>query len=113
MKRYIIALAALFLFTGCFDDGVGNIIYVNGGTSEQTLDIKAPIGEGPFPAIIFIHGGSYKDGSLDDMKDEFNQAIGKGYVAVTINYRLTHPNLNVDSEIGLLNLKMPNAQSVG
>lgn len=58
-------------------------------SSSQKMDIYIPEGEGPFPAVILIHGGAFKAG--DKAMDAENAAklVANGYVAITINYRLS------------------------
>ncbi len=64
-----------------------------GNLEEQTLDIFLPDeGEGPFPIIIYIHGGGWimgtkRMGALDCIKD----CIKHGYALATVDYRLA-PN---------------------
>jgi acetyl esterase/lipase len=57
---------------------------------NQKLDILLPPeGEGPFPTLIFIHGGAFIFGSKRDT--QFLQAIdgiNRGYAVVTVEYRL-------------------------
>lgn len=57
---------------------------------NQRLDIYLPPeGEGPFPTIIFVHGGAFILGDKRD--DQFLQAIdgiNRGYAVVSIEYRL-------------------------
>lgn len=53
------------------------------------LDIYVPAGKGPFPVVVFIHGGSWSFGDkrfVDTKPRVFNEA---GYVFVSINYRLS------------------------
>jgi len=66
-----------------------------GGVHPLTLDITVPDpelhGEGPYPAIFFIHGGGWRYGNLYDGFGEgvLQDGPERGYVAVSINYRLT------------------------
>lgn len=57
---------------------------------NQRLDIYLPPeGDGPFPTIIFVHGGAFILGDKRD--DQFLQAIdgiNRGYAVVSIEYRL-------------------------
>jgi len=61
-----------------------------GSLPEHTLDIFLPDeGDGPFPLIIYIHGGGWimgtkRMGALDCIKD----CIKYGYALATIDYRL-------------------------
>ncbi len=43
------------------------------------------------PALIFIHGGSWTAGSRKDFSQFIAYAAKRGYVAATIQYRLTEP----------------------
>jgi acetyl esterase/lipase len=57
---------------------------------SQKLDIYLPgEGEGPFPALIFIHGGAFVFGNKRDT--QFLHAIGginRGYAVVSVEHRL-------------------------
>lgn len=70
-----------------------NLIYGRGGDAELRLDLARPnTGPGPFPAIVFIHGGGWAAGSRQSFRSKIEQAAKNGYVAVTIDYRLTDPD---------------------
>ena len=46
------------------------------------------------PAMVMIHGGGFKSGNRNDKKgiiDWCHQLAMRGYVAVSIDYRLDHP----------------------
>ncbi len=65
-----------------------NIPYVPNGHERQTLDLYVPEkGEGPFPLIVWIHGGAWTSGSKDECLP-LPWAM-KGYVVASINYRLS------------------------
>lgn len=57
----------------------------------QCMDIYLPEeGEGPFPALIHIHGGGFMIGDKrDDHMDAYLTAIKRGMAAVSIEYRLS------------------------
>ena len=65
-----------------------NLTYGQGGDAELKLDLARPEGEGPFPAIVFIHGGGWFQGNRQAYKSQIREAAQKGYVAATISYRL-------------------------
>lgn len=46
----------------------------------------------PAPAVVWVHGGGYVGGAKEDAYDKLLTYARAGYVAVTINYRLTPDN---------------------
>jgi hypothetical protein len=89
-KTALIALLAVSLIGGvtrAADVTVEeNITYGKGGETELTLDIARPDGDGPFPAIVFIHGGGWYQGSRQGYRGQIMEAAKRGYVAATISY---------------------------
>ncbi len=68
-----------------------DIIYGRAGETELALDLVRPdAGEGPFPGIVFIHGGGWRAGQRGSFRALAIQAAKRGYVAVTVSYRLTN-----------------------
>lgn len=65
-----------------------NVTYGKGGETELKLDLARPDGDGPFPAIVFIHGGGWYQGSRQGYRGQILEAAKRGYVAATISYRL-------------------------
>ncbi len=57
---------------------------------SQTLDIYAPAdGSGPFPTIIFVHGGAFVLGEKRDAQLlHVLEGINRGYAVVSVEYRL-------------------------
>jgi acetyl esterase/lipase len=66
-----------------------DVPYVENGHARQRLNIYLPdgLGEGPFPLIIWIHGGAWKYGSKENCP--VLPWVQKGYVVASINYRLS------------------------
>jgi len=67
-----------------------------GGTDEHPLylDLARPSqGEGPFPAVICLHGGGWVGGSRREMKQTIEVLARRGFVAVAPDYRTApgHP----------------------
>jgi acetyl esterase/lipase len=69
-----------------------DIPYVPGGGNDQSLDIYLPDeGEGPFPVIVFIHGGAFWGGDKRDFQCTYlMDGIRRGYAVVNVNHRLSH-----------------------
>lgn len=81
-----------------------NVVYGKGGDEELKLDIARPSeGRGPFPAVVFIHGGGWVGGNRAGFRGWAEQAAKRGYVAMTISYRLTQ----IDPETKLGKVPFP------
>jgi acetyl esterase/lipase len=68
------------------------IVFGRGGDVDLKLDIAYPtFGDGPFPAIVYIFGGGWGYYSADRSQclNSIRYAATKGYVAATVDYRLT------------------------
>jgi acetyl esterase/lipase len=65
-----------------------NITYGKAGDTELKLDLARPQGDRSFPAIVFIHGGGWAGGDRQGYRGQIQEAARRGYVAVTIDYRL-------------------------
>jgi len=69
--------------------------YIPDGTQGQdkerhVLDLTLPTsGNGPFPLVIFLHGGGFSGGSKNDDPGASNQAPSNGYALASIGYRLS------------------------
>jgi acetyl esterase/lipase len=67
-----------------------NLVYGKGGDTDLKLDLAMPKnGPGPFPAVVCIHGGGWRGGKRQDLAKLIEFLAGKGYVAVTVSYRLS------------------------
>lgn len=58
-------------------------------SSAQKMDVYVPAGAGPFPAVVLIHGGAFMMGDKGDESANAAALNARGYVAVSINYRLS------------------------
>lgn len=58
-------------------------------SSAQKLDVYMPYGNGPFPAVVLIHGGAFMIGDKGGEAANAKVLTDNGYVAVSINYRLS------------------------
>jgi len=65
------------------------IEYTNPEDQHLQLNLARPkTGEGPFPAVICIHGGGFRAGKRDGYDALCLKLADRGYVAATISYRL-------------------------
>ena len=70
-----------------------DIVYGTGGGKDLKLDLARPEqSHGLLPAIVYIHGGGWQGGSRDGYHKDIQEAAKRGYVAVTVSYRLTDPD---------------------
>jgi len=105
MKKLLLSiLVALIIFSSCSKDETTdtvnndtvttqrtwtNITYANKSTANK-LDIYLPAtGDGPFPVIVWIHGGAFKMGSKSMVSGVEPYLVSKGYAVVSIDYRLS------------------------
>jgi acetyl esterase/lipase len=66
------------------------IEYTNPDDQHLQLNLARPkTGEGPFPAVLCIHGGGFRAGTRDGYDGLCIQLAKRGYVAATITYRLS------------------------
>ena len=65
------------------------IEYTNPDNQHLQLNLARPKkGEGPFPAVICIHGGGFRAGKRDGYDNLCVRLAERGFVAATISYRL-------------------------
>jgi len=66
------------------------IVYQRYSAREMHLDLFQPKGQGPFPAVIVVHGGAWITGN-HAMENPFAMELARrGFVAATIEYRLAN-----------------------
>jgi acetyl esterase/lipase len=65
-----------------------DVVYGKAGDVELKLDLAVPKdGDGPFPLLVFIHGGGWQMGNKASHTGAVVNWSKKGYVAATIGYR--------------------------
>jgi len=65
-----------------------DIVYGHAGSVNLKLDIALPIeGIGPFPVILFFHGGGWQAGDKSHGHHWIRMFANSGYVGVTVSYR--------------------------
>lgn len=92
----------LFLLINCLTPGTAyteenkyiverDIVYGQGGDVELKLDLACPtVKTAPFPALIFLSSNDYHCGDRSGFFTEIQEAAKRGYVAVTIDFRLAY-----------------------
>jgi acetyl esterase/lipase len=100
------------------DVSYGSAVNQQGQTVNLLLDVYQPTGDtvtADRPAVIWIHGGSFRSGnkSSPEIVDEANTFTRKGYVNISINYRLSTNGCTVIAEECLIAIQqaMEDAQN--
>jgi acetyl esterase/lipase len=66
-----------------------DVEYANPDGQHLLLDLARPkSGDGPFPAVVCIHGGGFRAGDRHGYDGLVVRLAEQGYVAVTVEYRL-------------------------
>ncbi len=65
-----------------------DVVYSKAGSVELKLDLATPSeGDGPFPAVVIIHGGAWRAGNKADLRPIFPQFTKRGFVVISPQYR--------------------------
>lgn len=95
MKRSLLAL--LFASTSLFaadlpiPEGVSftrDLEFSNAANQHLQVNLAQPKGDGPFPAVVCIHGGGFRAGKRESYDKLCLTLAQRGYVAITVTYRL-------------------------
>ena len=68
------------------------IPYENDSNPYHVMDVYLPVGKGPFPAFIYIHGGGWHTGSRDEYNVTGPFYAERGIAGFSIDYTLTTDN---------------------
>jgi acetyl esterase/lipase len=67
-----------------------DLVYSSVGSRELHLDLFLPKeGAGPFPAVVYIHGGGWTGGNKNAFQRQAAYMATKGYVGACMEYRLS------------------------
>lgn len=91
--RRLIFFAAVFVFAVTLhaagaQTSTKNITYVTDTAGAQRGDLYEPGGAGPFPAIVYVHGGSWRSGSKKSFDRFASDLAAQGYAGFSIDYDL-------------------------
>jgi acetyl esterase/lipase len=71
-----------------------DVAYLTANNVELTLDVYRPTRvEGPHPAVIYIHGGGWVQGSKERSALALLPYLANGFVGVNVRYRLAEVSL--------------------
>jgi len=65
-----------------------SIVYAKFGDKELLLDAFVPVGEGPHPAVLVVHGGAWRSGNRRQLAGYANALARQGVACFAIDYRL-------------------------
>jgi acetyl esterase/lipase len=67
-----------------------DLVYARYGKRELRLDLYLPkSGAGPFPGVVYIHGGAWRGGNKKAFSRQAAYMAAKGFVGACIEYRLS------------------------
>ena len=90
-------MAALFLLLGLGAyvyaseyrfDRTQDIVYKEIDGKKLKLNVFVPKGDGPFPAVLVVHGGAWRTGSRTQLTMYAKSLARRGFSCFAINYRL-------------------------
>ncbi len=68
----------------------GTYVDSHGATQNLALDLLVPSGaSGPFPVVLWIHGGGWSTGSRSPVPAPVADLCGHGYAVAAVDYRLS------------------------
>ena len=75
---------------GRYGETLTDVIYCTPDNSPQTMDVYFPESGGPWPVLVYVHGGAWVRGDKSEpMISMFARGMtAYGYLVVSINYRL-------------------------
>lgn len=65
-----------------------DVLYAEPASPLHTLDVFAPPSAKNAPVVFWIHGGGWQGGDKSDVAEKPRFFVEKGFVFVTVNYRL-------------------------
>ena len=69
-----------------------DVSYLNDSSPYHKLDVYLPNSPGPFPAIIYIHGGGWVQGNKSELSDVAQLYAKRGIAGFSIDYTLAKTN---------------------
>lgn len=85
--------------SGKYEFSTEDYEYVRHGDRGLKLRVFRPRGDGPFPAVIDLHGGAWCNGSLNECKARDEVLAASGLVTIALDFRHAedgYPNSLID-----------------
>ena len=64
-----------------------DVAYLRHGDTSLKMRLFRPLGAGPFPAVIDLHGGAWTKGSLEGCRDRDEVLVRAGLVVAALDFR--------------------------
>jgi acetyl esterase len=65
-----------------------DVTWLKAGGTELKVDVSRPEGKGPFPVVVWFHGGGWKKYSKESNEGLARYVTNRGYVVMNFNYRM-------------------------
>ena len=95
LHRCIVIIGACLLLAGsaCAQAPLltPNLAYTSDSTGSYLADLYQPASPGIHPALVLIHGGSWRSGNRHELRHLATDLAAHGYVCLSIDYDL-HPH---------------------
>jgi acetyl esterase/lipase len=89
LRVFSVSALALFLASPLLaQESQESIVYTSDAAGSHLGDLYQPQGSGPFPAMVFLHGGSWRSGSRKEFKRMGLDLAQQGYVSFSVDYDL-------------------------
>jgi acetyl esterase len=91
-----------------FDYTVGDFNYIEDADGARQLRLFMPVGKGPFPLIVDLHGGAWCNGDLKDCEPRDLTLAKAGFAVAAMNFRhagSAYPTSLIDINYGIRWLK--------
>ena len=107
MRSFILCLLTGFLLPVAATAANGpavheesDVVFGKGGDVDLKLDLAMPAdGAGPYPAVVCIHAGGWVGGKRQEMSQTIRTLAGRGYVAVSPDYRLAGAHARFPAQV--------------
>ena len=70
-----------------YDVSVEDHEYLNHGGQALTLTLYRPVGEGPFPVVVDLHGGAWNKGARAECAERDTVLASQGIAAAALDFR--------------------------
>jgi acetyl esterase/lipase len=92
-----------------YGETLSDVTYCSVDTSSQKMDVYFPGSGGPWPVLVYVHGGAWMRGDKAEAAMFANGMTVQGYLVASLNYRLypagKFPNMIEDVKCAIRSLR--------